>query len=182
MLTVWFSPPLCPQFQAVNGDLYGTNANNSLIWEGIEGLVGRTHTKCGNGGHWDNWKDMHGVKHKGAGVDAVQKARGDPQKYGLSHNRAITGPLPERLKRDLPPLPSKKPSTLTQFIGNIVAPGVTPAANSPGPFDSPGMGHAGQALLMQLLKKQLADKEIKLDEGPPPPPSQAPPPVTSWRL
>ena len=122
------------------------------------------------------------TRHKGAGVDCVQKARSDPQKYGLPNNKAIPGPLPQRPIRELPPLPNTKPSTQSPFNGNGDAPRVATAANSTGPSEPTGMGQAGQALLMQLLTKQLSDKETNQGEGPPPPPPPMPPKVRSRRV
>ena len=86
------------------GDLYPEQAEKDVIFNGITQYCGKPQTKNGGIGEWDNWKDTDGRRHKGSGVDCLEKARRDPQKWGLSHNSAIQGDVPPRPQRVPPPL------------------------------------------------------------------------------
>ena len=90
--------------QAVVGDLYPEPHEKRLILSAIQEFCGPPHGTNGTVGHWNDWKDMNGKKHKGAGVDAIEKARRLPSEYNLEQTNAIPGPAPLRPTRTLPPL------------------------------------------------------------------------------
>jgi hypothetical protein len=79
----------------VCGDLYPDATERAVIFGAIEQFCGAPH---GNG-HFDNWKDLAGKKHKGTGVSDLEKARKDPASYGVT-NRCVPGRMrPQRPAR-----------------------------------------------------------------------------------
>ena len=61
--------------------------------------------------HWDNWKQDQGpgtkpIKHKGSAIADVERARRNPEKYGVA-KEAVIGPRPDRPARVLPAFPPK---------------------------------------------------------------------------
>ena len=62
--------------------------------------------------HWDHWKQAQvagtkPIKHKGSAIADLERARRDPDKYGVT-KEAVMGPRPDRQARVLPTLPSTK--------------------------------------------------------------------------
>lgn len=98
------------QIQQDDGDLYPTREELDFKLPIIERFVGRPCTPSGHQGHWDNWwqtiDNGQRIKHKGRAISALEKARRNPQQFGLTHNSAIAGPRPPRPMRVPPPLPT----------------------------------------------------------------------------
>ena len=136
----------------------------ALVFNGIEIHCGVPHGVNGLPGHWDNWKDSIKKKHKGSGVDALEKARINPGAWGLVDNKAVVGEAPSRLPRACTAFPTN-PTTPMPIVANVgVAPTLTPwtgglMADSPyvmstTPNPSPVMN--------QLLTLQQASKQAQL--------------------
>ena len=86
------------------GTLYPNSQEKAHYFTAIELYCGQPHGRNGLPGHWNDWKGGNGVKHKGSGVDALEKARVNPELWGLEHNHAIEGEAPSRPRRVVPPL------------------------------------------------------------------------------
>ena len=91
----------------VCGDLYPDATERAVIFGAIEQNCGAPH---GNG-HFDNWKDIAGKKHKGTGVSDLEKARKDPASYGVT-SRCVPG----RMRPQRPPRPSNAPPPSAAFV------------------------------------------------------------------
>ena len=57
-----------------------------------------------------------------SGVDALEKARRDPLKWGLSHNSAIQGEVPPRPQRVPPPLHPEAISSNSSIVCSVPPP------------------------------------------------------------
>ena len=146
-----------------------------MLFDGITHYCGRPTTTGGSLGNWDNWKDANHVKHKGSGVDVIEKARRDPAKWGLTHNSAIDGVCPPRPARVPPPLPSGSHSSHSSHSNHsshsmYIVP--HQPYGSPLTQDTQKMVQSlqnTQSMLQNVLMKQATMK-------------QAPPQVTQVRL
>ena len=86
------------EVDAVCGDLYPDKFERSVILSGLEALVGPPLV----GGHWDNWHDASGKKHKGSSISDLEKSRRDPTAFGVSGRCVPNRMRPTRLKRAIP--------------------------------------------------------------------------------
>ena len=129
------------------GTLYPTAPEKAHYFTAIEGYVGQPHGKNGLPGRWNDWKDAKGVKHKGSGVDALEKARMHPELWGLEHNHAIVGEAPPRPQRVVPPLKGGEGSRAL----------VLSSASNLSPADE---------LLLQMTHQQkvLQEQELRLQQ------------------
>ena len=105
----------------------------ALVFNAIEIHCGVPHGNNGQAGRWDNWKDSNKKKHKGSGVDALEKARIKPQECGLEDNKAVVGEAPSRLPRARTALATNAPiqtpvvadldvtNTLSPWTGGMMA-------------------------------------------------------------
>ena len=91
----------------VCGDLYADANERAVIFGAIEQFCGAPN---GNG-HFDNWKDPAGKKHKGTGVSDLEKARKNPAAYGVT-NRCVPG----RMRPARPPRPANAPPPSATFV------------------------------------------------------------------
>lgn len=140
------------QFQLMWGDLYPEQEEKDVIFNGITQYCGRPRTRHGGLGEWDNWKDTEGRKHKGSGVDALEKARRDPLKWGLSHNSAIQGEVPPRPQRVPPPLHPEAISSNS----SIVCSAPPPSQQAYGSPLTQDMIMKTQSMLQNVLQTQAS--------------------------
>ena len=146
------------QIQTMVGDLYPTASERAPILAAIQKHCGPPKSRAGTEGNWDDWKDHRG-KHKGSGVDAIEKARLDPAAYGLEHTSAIHGVAPLRPERVCPPLKTSRLSAPSRNPSGFVS--ATPAAplaapETPNAFAEVMMQQQQQLLTLHLLQRQVA--------------------------
>jgi hypothetical protein len=106
----------------VCGDLYPDATERAVIFGAIEQFCGRFCGAPHGNGHFDNWKDLAGKKHKGTGVSDLEKARKDPASYGVTNRCVPAQRVPQMPRRRVPlsaqhlwgcEVPPQKPLSLT---------------------------------------------------------------------
>ena len=150
------------QMQKMVGDLYPTASEKSLIFTGIELHCAPPHNKSGHAVHWDDWKDSNGKKHKGSGVDAVEKARREPEKWGLDSNAVVDGQPP-------PALPGTSPHPSTHLSTHLSTPPCTFPLRGVTVRISSGLGAPKRAMQRGPEKVRFGDAKTKRWKGSPPP-------------
>ena len=136
------------------GTLYPNSQEKAHYFTAIELYCGQPHGRNGLPGHWNDWKGGNGVKHKGSGVDALEKARVNPELWGLEHNHAIEGEAPSRPRRVVPPLKGGEGSR---------APAL-PSASNPSPANELMRQMARQHAALQEQELQLQQQRRELLE------------------
>lgn len=152
--------------KVVVGDLYPTSSERALILGGIERYCGVPHGRNGNPGHWDNWREVNGKHHKGSAVDALEKARINPEDWGIEDNFPIEGGQPpSRPVRDVSQL-TRAGSTFVHSgngightpNGNTFTP-FTPAGGPLAPFSLHGMSGVQQGVSPDMVQQLLFQKK-----------------------
>ena len=136
------------------GDLYPEPHEKRLILSAIQEFCGPPHGTNGTVGHWNDWKDTNGKKHKGAGVDAIEKARRLPSEYDLEQTNAIPGPAPLRPTRTLPPLNTPVNAARSIFSNDNTSPMQAGAMETPTP-PADATNTTNQLLQVVLRQQQL---------------------------
>ena len=111
------------------GDLYPDAEERKCILGTIQIFCGPPSTRVAGqvAGHWDNWKEEIGkdkkpIKHKGAAVGDLERARRHPSAYGVTCRAAEGGVRPPRPIRNITPLKALTSPLLGQSTAVVVTP------------------------------------------------------------
>ena len=116
------------EVETVCGDLYPSGEERNII-------LGKVLKDCGpptttRAPHWDNWKDGDNRRHKGTSIGDLEKARGDPSKFG------VTGKAFHGMMRPARPFVPRQGASVLEPVGHGGFGGpapITPAPAIPSP-------------------------------------------------